>query len=91
MAKKKQKELKTLDERQAIVQKIRKTFEEHGISLQAFQSLSPLEVALNEYESNDALLSGFSGRFYIPEISRYLEYRLPIAKQTPDFLKISTS
>ena len=88
MSKKKQKEFKSLEDRKEIVKKIRRVFQDHGISLQEYTSLVELESSLKEYESCEKLIAGFSGKFYIPEINRYLEYRLPVAKQTPEFIRL---
>lgn len=85
---------KTQEERIAIVDTIKTKFQETlGLNIDAFESeaLQKFNVILNEYASSKTLLSGFTGRMYIPELGRYIEYILPLTKHVKENVGLVTS
>lgn len=85
---KKQNNHKSQQERIEIVDKIKNKFRELGIDLQEFESFHEFNNILHEY-SQENIYSGYSGRYYIPEINRYLEYILPLRKTSNDMVKLA--
>ena len=50
----------------------------------------PFHAILNEY-LKDNILSGFSGRIFVPELERYIEYVLPAKKAAKDMVRLVVS
>jgi hypothetical protein len=87
----KEKKYKSQEDRRQIVNKIKTLFAEHGVSLEATESLKAFATDLDHYENIADLTSGFTNKLYIPEIKRYIEYRLPVRPQALEFVKLSMS
>lgn len=85
---KKQKELKTREERQTIVLGILDNFRELGVDIAQYHSLDRFKKILDEYQV-DVLESGFSGKYFLPELNRYIEYRLPVSKGIKEVVYLS--
>lgn len=86
---KKSKEYKTIEERALIAQQIKARFQELGLDIDTYEPLLEIKNILLEYSESPSLVSGFSGRLYIEELKRYVEYRLPIIKHSLELLKLS--
>lgn len=85
---------KTMKERSDIVVTIKTKFKETiGVDIDLFESeaLQKFNAILNEYATSDILLSGFTGRMYIPELGRYIEYILPLSKHVKENVGLVTS
>lgn len=78
---------KTLEERVAIVDSIKRQFSDLGIDIETFEALKQLKDILKEYQI-ESIVSGFSGKFYVPEINRHVEYVLPLKKMTNGYVKL---
>lgn len=82
---KKEKLLKSQEERgKIVVETIEKLKEvslvgtnEEGEIYSGFDAIQEFLTILREYEKPN-LFSGFSGRIFVPEFNRYIEYLLPI-------------
>lgn len=84
---KKEKKHKSQQERTEIVDKVKNRFRDLGIDLDEFESFREFNIILKEY-SQENIYSGYSGRYYIPEIKRYLEYILPLRKTSNDMVRL---
>lgn len=82
------KEVKTLEERQAIADNLRKQIETLGIP-NIYDSIEEFFKVLDEYTQPE-VKSGLFGKINIPEINRRLEYTLPILKGSPPTVKMVT-
>lgn len=78
---------KTIDDRKDIVKNIIKQFHDLGIDIEVFEPLQKLNKILTEYQAN-SITSGFSGKFYVPELNRHVEYVLPLRKLTNGYVKL---
>ena len=87
MKDKKIKSIKSLEERQAIVANIKEQIAELGIDVDLFEPLVTLKQAMLAYQGDD-IISGFSGKFFVPEFNRYVEYVLPLRKNTDGYVKL---
>lgn len=50
---------------------------DEGVVYSGFDAVEDFLKVLREYEKPN-LLSGFSGRIFVPEFNRYIEYVLPV-------------
>jgi hypothetical protein len=82
---------KSIEERKVIVEGVKAKFADIGIDVDNYEPLSQLKQILNEYESIENIVSGYSGKIFVPEMKRYVEYRLPIKKQSIEMLKLCVS
>lgn len=80
---KREKPLKTVEERREIAERARAAIAEHGLNAELLPSLADFFKILDDY-CMEGLTSGFSGRLYLPEIGRHLAYILPCRKSTLD-------
>lgn len=87
MKDKKAKAIKTQEERAEIVMSIKKQFEDFGVNVDEFEPLEKLKMIMNEYQGEE-VISGYSGKFFVPDFNRYVEYVLPIRKNTDGFVKL---
>lgn len=88
---KREKPIKSLQDRQAITNAIKERFKSTlGVDIDAseLEGIKKLKVILDEYSSIEKLTSGFSGKIYVDEIKRYVEYILPISKHTNELVKL---
>lgn len=79
---------KTVQERTAIVEKIREKLTENHID--GLEGMLPFHVILGEYLKEN-ITSGFSGRVFVPELKRYIEYILPAKKAANDMVRLVVS
>lgn len=79
---------KTVEERIAIVQKIRDQLEENHID--GLEGVRPFHAILDEYMKEN-IVSGFSGRVFVQELERYIEYILPAKKAANDMVRLVVS
>lgn len=84
----KQDKYKTVEERTAIVEKIRGQLAENHID--GLEGVRPFHAILDEYLKEN-ILSGFSGRVFVPELERYIEYILPAKKAANDMVRLVVS
>ena len=92
---KKEKLLKSLEERAKIVLETLEKLKEvslvgqndEGNVYSGFDAVEDFLKVLREYEKPN-LLSGFSGRILIPEFNRYIEYVLPIRQGNDHVVKL---
>lgn len=86
------KELKTIEERARIVHDLKAR-----IQSSLFVDLDNLESEgaqkfkgiLDEYASSMCLVSGFSGKIFVPEFERYVDYILPLGKTTNEVVRLT--
>lgn len=69
--------VKTQGERLQVKMDVEEKLLEMGLHMDSFESLTPFKKDLEDYTQED-ILSGFSGKIYIPELERTLEYVLPM-------------
>lgn len=81
------KNIKSREERIEIVINIKKQFEDFGINVDEFEPLEKLKLIMLEYQG-EKVISGYSGKFFVPDFNRYVEYVLPIRKNTDGFVKL---
>lgn len=81
------KNIKSREERIEIVINIKKQFEDFGINVDEFEPLEKLKLIMLEYQGEN-VISGYSGKFFVPDFNRYVEYVLPIRKNTDGFVKL---
>lgn len=79
---------KTVEERKSIANTIRKQLSENHID--ALNGVKPFHAILDEYVK-ETILSGFSGRVFVPELERYIEYVLPAKKAAKDMVRLVVS
>ena len=79
---------KTVEERTAIVEKIREQLTENHID--GLEGVVPFHAILDEY-LKEKIVSGFSGRVFVPELERYIEYVLPAKKAAKDMVRLVVS
>lgn len=80
------KEYKTVEERTAICNDVRKKIAEMAVG--DLEALKELEKVLQEYVNctGDA---GFTGRIPFPEVNRVIEYKLPMRKCNDAYVRLS--
>lgn len=79
---------KTVEERTAIVEKIRGQLSENHIG--GLEGVGSFHAILDEYIKEN-VMSGFSGRVFVPELERYIEYILPAKKAAKDMVRLVVS
>ena len=79
---------KTVQERITIVEKIREQLVENHID--GLEGVRPFQAILDEY-LKEKIVSGFSGRVFVPELERYIEYILPAKKAAKDMVRLVVS
>jgi len=88
---KREKPVKTLQDRQAIANAIKERFKSTlGVDIDAseLEGIKKLKGILDEYSTVEMLTSGFSGKIYVDEMKRYIEYILPISQHTNELVKL---
>lgn len=78
---------KTREERIAIVDSIKRQFNDFGINVDEFEALKQLKDILVDYQQ-ESIVSGYSGKFYVPELKRHIEYVLPLKTMTNGYVKL---
>ena len=78
---------KTREDRIAIVDSIKRQFNDFGIDVDAFEALKQLKGILDDYQQ-ECIVSGYSGKFYVPELKRHIEYVLPLKTMTNGYVKL---
>lgn len=71
------KSVKTVEERLKIKQDVLQQMDRLNVDVDVLESFQPFMKILDEY-CQPKLMNGYSGRLYIPEINRVLEYVLPL-------------
>ena len=84
----KTKNYKTLEERVAIANKIGEQLVENHID--GLVGMEEFHKILSEYVKPN-LTCGFSGRLYVPELERHIEYILPVKKAALDMVRLVVS
>jgi hypothetical protein len=79
---------KSIDERKVIVEKIREKLTENHID--GLEGVQPFHAILDEY-LKEKIIAGFSGRVFVPELERYIEYILPAKKAAKDMTRLVVS
>ena len=51
------------------------------------EGMLPFQAILDEYQK-ERVQSGSSGRVFVPELNRFVEYVLPIKKQAQEMLRL---
>jgi hypothetical protein len=84
---KKPKEYKSIEDRIIIADTLKEKIQNLGIP-SIYPGIVEFYKILDEY-CKDNIISGFSGKIKLPEISRYIEYILPIRKEIEHVVKIT--
>jgi hypothetical protein len=85
------KPIKTQQDRHDIVVKLKEKFHNiTGIDLDTFEAPGIVEFKkiLDEYATVTNLTGGFSGKIFVQEIGRYIEYILPVRASTPEHVAL---
>lgn len=88
------KKIKSLAERAKIVEKVRTHFQQLlGVNIDEFDSegLRAFCDILRDYGTQEHLTSGFSGRIYVQEFHRYIQYVLPLSAHAADQVALKSA
>ena len=77
--------MRTAADRQKVVDAIRLEMVENQID--GLEGVAPFHKILDEYARPD-LLSGMSGRLYVEELERYIEYVLPMRESSNHMVRL---
>jgi hypothetical protein len=83
---KKQKLTKSFEQRCEIVDGIMKRFVDLGVTPEMLPSKFLEDV--NEYKTEDCPC-GFSGKVFVPELKRYIEYILPLSFHAVEVVRLT--
>lgn len=81
-------ELKTHEERLAAIANIKTNLSQMGVGLVEFEGLSRFRSALEEY-GKEVFEHGICGKYFVPEIKRYIEYILPARNDAREVVKLT--
>ena len=87
----KTKTIKTQEERRDIVEKLKERFHNvTGINIDTFEAagVAQFREILHEYSTIPHLIGGFSGKIYVEEMGRYIEYILPVRSSTQEHVAL---
>lgn len=84
---------KTLEERKCIAQQIKARFQNDiGVDVESYQAhgFNEFKSILHEYETSENLVSGFSGKIFVPEFNKNIHYILPLSKHAHEHVALVT-